>query len=273
MTALSSQPACHWLRHAAFIILIVCLIAVAGCSRQSEDTFTVALTGKYPPFSFPDSDGRLAGFDVDVSKAIAERLGMKIEIVRTEWDGILAGLLAGKYDAIIGSMAITPERAKSVNFSQPYYVSGAQLFVHRDNRSDIESVEDCKGKRVGVGLGETYEHYLRKNHTEIQTATYKSTPDIFQDMQTGRLVGFVTDRLVGAWTIKKHNRPFVPVGELLYEERVGIPVKKDRPELLRQVNAALEDMKASGELDRLFKKWFGIERQSQAPETDQRRRD
>lgn len=259
------QSQCHSLRYAALMALVVCLIAAPGCSRRSDDTFAVALTGKYPPFSFPDSEGRLVGFDVDVSKAIAERLGKKIKIVRTEWDGILAGLLAGKYDAIIGSMAITPERAKSVDFSDPYYVSGAQLFVRRDNPLNLESIEDCKGQRIGVGLGETYEHYLRDNHTEIRTVTYKSTPDIFQDMNTGRLAGFVTDRLVGTWNIKKHDQPFVPVGKLLYEERVGIPVKKDRPELLAQINAALEDMRTSGELDRLFEKWFGLEPTPRTP--------
>ena len=263
MVQFCNSPTHKGIRWAIAIILITVIVITAGCSREPENAFTIALTGKYPPFSFPDSEGRLVGFDVDVSRAIAKRVGKKLDIVRTEWDGILAGLLAGKYDAIIGSMAITPERAKNVNFSEPYYVSGAQLFVHRNNKWKISSIKDCKGKPIGVGLGETYEHYLRNNYPEVQVVTYKSTPDIFQDMKTGRLVGFVTDRLVGAWNIKKHHRPFIPVGKLLYEERMGIPVKKDRPELLKQINAALRDMKSSGELDRLFEGWFGLEEQAQ----------
>ena len=80
---------------------------------------------------------------MDVSREIARRMNRECRIVATEWDGILAGLLAKKYDAVIGSMAITPERARRVNFSIPYYESGAQLFVHRYNPDKIYSIEDC----------------------------------------------------------------------------------------------------------------------------------
>ncbi len=232
----------------------------AAGAEADQAPLTVALTGKYPPFSFYDENGELAGFDVDVSRAVAGRLGRRLEIVATEWDGILAGLLSGKYDAIIGSMAITPERARQVDFSEPYYVSGAQLFVRRSDRGDLDGIAACAGRPVGVGLGETYEHYLRREHPEVEAVTYKSTVDIFQDMENDRLSGFITDKLVGAWQVKSAGRDFVPAGKLLFEERIGIPVRKDRPELLAGINAALADMQASGERDRLFEKWFGLAR-------------
>ncbi|MBD3264079.1 MAG: ABC transporter permease subunit [Candidatus Omnitrophica bacterium] len=216
----------------------------------------VALTGKFPPFSFYSGKGRLIGFDVDVSKAIARKLNRDLEIVTTEWDGILAGLLAGKYDAIIGSMAKTPQREEVVNFSIPYYISGAQLFIHEDNKDEIENIDALRGKRIGVGLGETYEHYLRKNYPDIQVVTYKSTVDIFQDMLNGRIDGFVTDKLVGLYQIEKGRMPFVTAGKLLYEESIAIPVVQERPQLLKKINKALAEMKRKGELAAIYKKWF-----------------
>jgi His/Glu/Gln/Arg/opine family amino acid ABC transporter permease subunit len=237
------------------------LLTIFGAPSQSKasdpEPLTVALTGKYPPFSFYDTNGDLAGFDVDVSRGVARELGKELEIVTTEWDGILAGLLAGKYDAIIGSMAITAERQKQVDFSRPYYVSGAQLFVNAESSSDIRSIKDLAGRRVGVVLGETFEHYLTEHHPEIETVTYKSTVDIYQEMLNGRLSGFVTDRLVGGYQIQSAAMPFRPAGELLYREQMGIPVAHGHPERLARINRALSRLEKSGTMAELNRKWFG----------------
>jgi len=120
---------------------------------SEKATFTVALTGKFPPFSFYSEKGDLVGFDVDVAKGIAEHSGRKLILITTEWDGIIAGLLLRKYDAIVGAMGITPERSKKVNFSRPYSYSGAQLFIHREKEGKIRNIDDLRGAKVGVGLG------------------------------------------------------------------------------------------------------------------------
>lgn len=224
-----------------------------------EETFTVALTGKYPPFSMIGPNGELQGFDVDVSREVAERLGQELELVQTEWDGILAGLLAGKFDAIIGSMAITPARQEQVNFSHPYYVSGAQLFVRRNDENQYGSLDDLEGENVGVVLGTTFEQYLTENYPSVNVRTYKGDVDIFQDMQNERIAGFVTDRLVGSYQVKAAEMPFTPAGELLYEERMGIPVTKDREDLLARINQALIAMENEGVFENLHDKWFGLE--------------
>ncbi|HAU37506.1 MAG TPA: hypothetical protein DCX07_07275 [Phycisphaerales bacterium] len=226
---------------------------------EPKETLSVALSGKYPPFSFPDETGALVGFDVDVSREVARRLGREARIVQTEWDGILAGLLAGKYDAIIGSMAITPERAERVRFSRPYYVSGAQLFIRRENPHEVYSIDECARKRlrVGVVLGETYQHFLETRYPDLQVVTYKSSPDIFNDLDRNRLAGFVSDKLVGTYQIRAAGRGFVPVGNLLYREEIAIPVRKDDAELLEQINAALLAMRRDGTLDGIRETWFG----------------
>ena len=243
-----------------FILFILIFSSVTSASDTAEINapFRVALSGKYPPFSFYDKDGNLAGFDVDVSCEIARRLGRKPEIIATEWDGILAGLLADKYDAIIGSMAITPERSKVVNFSSPYYQSGAQLFIHRDNPSKVYDIKECKNKKISAVLGETYQRFLEENFPTIEIVTLKSSVEIFEMLQAKRITGFVTDRLVGAWQIKSANRPFVPVGSMLYSEDIAIPVKKTDTILLSQINQALSDMRKDGTMKRINDKYFGL---------------
>lgn len=244
------------------MLVVVFFVGGVGMSHHlayaDSDKFVTALTGKFPPFSYYNNKGELAGFDVDVSREIAERIGRKSQIVATEWDGILAGLLADKYDAIIGSMAITAEREEKVNFSVPYYLSGAQLFVHRDNPEKIYSIDECDGKRIGVVLGETYQHFLEENYPAIQVVTFKSSVEIFEMLDQKRISGFVTDRLVGSWQIKKAGRAFVPVGELLYRERIGIPVKKDRAHLIQSINHALKAMNEDGTIKKIYDKYFGL---------------
>ncbi|MDG5816216.1 ABC transporter substrate-binding protein/permease [Chitinispirillales bacterium ANBcel5] len=241
--------------HLFLLFLLFCLFFSTPFAEQQ--TLSVALTGQYPPFSFYNVQGELDGFDVDVSKAIADHLGYELEIITTEWDGILAGLLANRYDAIIGSMAITAQRAERVSFSTPYYTSGAQVFINLKDKGEIEGIEDLSGKRVGVVRGETYEHFLRENHPEVQVVTYRSTVDIFQDMNNNRLEAFLSDRLVGLHQIKSANMPFILAGDLLYEEQMGIPVRKQNTELLGKINQALETMESDGTLEEIHARYFG----------------
>ncbi len=244
------------------LAILACIIP-AGRSYAADEAgqakpLRVALTGKYPPFSFYDKSGNLAGFDVDVSREIAKRLDRPVNIITTEWDGILAGLLADKYDAIIGSMAVTPERKKAVKFSKPYYQSGAQLFIHRDNPSKVYSIKECNGKKVAAVLGETYQRFLEDNFPGIEVVTLKSSVEIFELLENKRITGFVTDKLVGAWQIKSAGRPFVPVGPMLYAEDIAIPVKKQDTKLLAQINEALAEMHQDGTMEKIHDKYFGL---------------
>lgn len=237
------------------LLLIILTITISNAKKED---FKVALTGKYPPFSMYDSNGNLAGFDVDISKAVADKLDKKLILIATQWDAILPGLLTEKYDVIIGSMAVTKERSKKVNFSDSYYESGAQLFIHKRSVDSIKSINDCVNKRIGVVLGETYAQFLRSKYPKIERVTYKSTVDIFNDLDNDRISGFVSDKLLGIYQIKKSKRKFVPTGELLFKEQMAIPVNKNDKILLKKINKALSEMRKTGELQQLFDKWFDI---------------
>ncbi len=251
----------------SFRALLSVMIGFVLSGSVAAEPWTVAMTGKFPPFSYYDARGDLAGFDVDVSREIAKRLNRPLRVVTVEWDGILAGLLGGKYDAIVSSMAITRERAQKVRFSNPYYHSGAQLFVHRDNPAKVYAVEECAGLKVAAVLGETYQRFVEEKYPDVEIVTLKSSVELFELLAQHRITGFVTDRLVGAWQIKSAERPFVPVGDMLYSEEMAIPVRMEDTALLEQINAALKAMREDGSLAAIHDRYFGLGGlQDEAPE-------
>lgn len=262
---------------AALCVALLLALFSSGCKESASTKagleavrqrgqLRVAMTGMYPPFNFYDDKNQLAGFDVDVAKELAKRLELEPKLVTLRWDGILAGLMAGRYDVIVGSMAITPEREAAVDFTKPYYVSGAQVFARKDSEL-AKKGGDLTGAVVGVNLGTTYEVALKKRTDVKDIRTYGGVPEILQDLGLGRIDAFVTDKLVGLHAAKDKGQPIVPVGEMLFEERMGIPVKKGQPELLAALDRALDDMRKDGTYSRLSERWFGAGASSDAPDS------
>jgi len=245
-------------------LMAVCILSISAAG-YAEDLAKVkkkgeiafALTGQYPPFNFVDEDNKVTGFDVEIGKEIAKRIGVKGTPITTAWDGIIAGLLANKYELICGSMAITEQRLKSIDFSDPYYRSGAQIFVKKG--SPVASLDDLKGKKVGVTLGTTYESWVRENIEGANIRTYKGVPDMILETANGRIDAFVTDKIVGALAIKKQGAPLTLVGDLLYEEHMGIALRQGNPELKAAINKALAGMKSDGTYKDISMKWLGID--------------
>lgn len=221
---------------------------------QANKEMKFALSGAYPPFNFVGEDGELTGFDIEIGKEISKRISTQGTPVATAWDGIIAGLVANKYDAIIGSMAITDARMDTVDFSNPYYHDGAQLFVGVD--STVMSVDDLKGKAVGVTLGTTFEAWVVENAPEVEVKTYKGVPQMLLEVANGRIDGFITGKMVGLVAIKEKALPIKTAGSLLYVERIGIAIQKDNKELLDVVNSALADMQQDGSYAAISMKWF-----------------
>jgi polar amino acid transport system substrate-binding protein len=154
-------------------------------------------------------------------------------------------------------MAITESRLKSIDFSEPYYRSGAQLFVGRGSK--LESAEELRGKTVGVTLGTTYEEWVRENLPETEVRTYKGVPEMILEVINRRIDGFITDRIVGAIAIDEKKAPIKLVGPLLYEEQMGIALRKGNPELKKAINAALENIKARDDYRRISMRWLKID--------------
>lgn len=226
---------------------------------KSAGEFKFANSGAYPPFSFVDESNQVVGFDVDIGNEIAKRLGVKGVNVSTAWDGIIAGLLAGKYDSIIGSMTITAEREKAVDFVGPYYRSGRGIFVATD--SPIKSLDELKDKTIGVTLGETHEKWAReRGGWEIRT--YKGLPELFLELKAGRVDAIIVDAIPVAVAVKdtgekvrKLETPELEGGDV----NIGIAVRKGNPELKAAMQKALDDMMADGTYEAISKKWIGMD--------------
>jgi len=226
---------------------------------KSAGEFKFANSGAYPPFSFVDESNQVVGFDVDIGNEIAKRLEVKGVNISTAWDGIIAGLLANKYDAVIGSMTITAEREKAVDFVGPYYRSGRGIFVAED--SAIKSLDELKDKTIGVTLGETHEKWAReRGGWEIRT--YKGLPELFLELKAGRVDAIVVDAIPVAIAkkdngekVRQLDTPDIEGGQA----NIGIAIRKGNPELKAAMQKALDDMMADGTYEAISKKWVGMD--------------
>jgi polar amino acid transport system substrate-binding protein len=237
--------------------LFLASIVVPGCIDQEEpaekNVFTFAAgSGQYPPFNFKEN-GEIKGFDLEIGLALAEKMGMTPDPVTNKWESIILGLQARKYDAIVGSMTITEDRKEKVSFTDPYYRSGAALFVMKNN-TDIKSVEDLNGKIIGVVKQSTYQNYAENLTDDVRG--YTADLDALNDLPTGRIDAVITDKFVGLPIIKEGTLDIKYVVDVQSEE-IGIAVRKDDKELLDRLNKALDEIIEDGTYDSISEKWFG----------------
>ncbi|MCW5298620.1 cystine ABC transporter substrate-binding protein [Herbaspirillum lusitanum] len=226
---------------------------------KARGTLKVALEGNYPPFNFKDpKTSELTGFEVDVAKLLAARLGLKPEFTTTEWSGILAGLGAGKYDVIINQVGITDERQKAFDFSDPYTLSSAQLIVRKDEKREFKSLEDLKGKKLGLGQGTNFEQKA-KSVPGIDVKTYPGSPEYLSDLASGRIDAALNDSLLVGYLLKSSNLPLKggsPIGAV---DKIGIPFQKGNPQFKAALNKALAEILKDGSFKQASIKWFGID--------------
>jgi len=226
---------------------------------KSHGTLRVALEGTYPPFNFRDpKTGQLAGYDVDVAKLVASKLGVKPDFVTTEWSAILAGLGAGKYDVIVSQVGITPQRQQAFDFSSPYTYSAPQLIVRRNETASYKSLGDLKGRKVGVGQGSVYEQQIRAV-PGVEVRSYPAAPENLQDLAFGRIDVALNDSLMVSYLLKNSQLPIragARVGEVT---RMGIVFRKGNPKFQAAVDKALIDARADGSLKQISMKWFGAD--------------
>ncbi|MFI8394663.1 cystine ABC transporter substrate-binding protein [Pseudomonas sp. Choline-02u-1] len=237
--------------------------AVAGEQLQQikdKGVLNVGLEGTYPPFSFVDENGKLSGFEVELSEALAQKLGVKTKIQPTKWDGILAALESKRLDLVVNQVTISDERKKKYDFSEPYTVSGIQALVLKSKESalNIKTAADLSGKKVGVGLGTNYEQWVRANVPGADVRTYDDDPTKFADLNNGRIDAILIDRLAALEYAKKAPKT-VAAGEAFSRQESGIALRKGEPELLAAVNKALDELRADGTLEKLSKKYFNAD--------------
>lgn len=220
------------------------------------DTLRVGMSGGYFPFTFVEQD-ELKGFEVDVMNAVGEITGDDIEFVTASFSGLAGMLESGRIDTIANQITITPEREAKYVFTSPYVYDGAQVVVRAGNDS-VQGVEDLSGKSVAVNLGSNYEQLLREqpNADEIDIRTYES--NIEQDVALGRVEAFVMDRVSATQVIKEKGLPLELAGQPFSTIENALPFRDDEAgrEQRDRVDAALNELRESGELQKISGKWF-----------------
>jgi ABC-type amino acid transport substrate-binding protein len=215
----------------------------------------IGVDDTYPPMEFMNADNRLVGFDIDFGDELGKYIGKKVVWKPTAWDGIIAGLNAKKYDGIISSMNITPERQKQIQFVE--YTSFGQVIIQPSNaKESVSTLSDLKGKTVGVQLGTTSEDAVKKEGG-ITIKEYNTFPDAFQDLSAGRIAAAVVDQPVGLYYVAKQPDNYHVAGSAFDSEPVGIGLRKDENDLAGQIQEALTKMKQDGTYDKIYEYWFG----------------
>ncbi|BCH14253.1 amino acid ABC transporter substrate-binding protein [Mesorhizobium sp. L-2-11] len=250
-----------WLKSLIVAATLQVLAGTSGHAGANLDqikqagVFKVGTEGTYAPFTYHDASGALVGFEVEIAKAIAERLGVKAEFLEGKWDGLIAGLDAKRYDAVINQVGITEERKAKYDFSDPYIASKAVLIVRGDN-TDIKSFADLKGKKAAQSLTSNFGKLAEANGAEL-VATDGFDQSI-QLLLTGRADATINDSL-SFLDFKKH-KPDANVKIAAQEENAdysGVLVRKGDPELVAAINRALADIKTDGTYQRIADTYFG----------------
>jgi len=215
--------------------------------------FVVVDDAAYAPQSYVDKKGDLIGFDVDVAKRLSAILGIPAKIKPVQWTAVLAGIPVGRFDVSIGSMTITKDRLKSMDFSEPYYYTQAQLIVKQGSKM-ITTTAKMKGTKIGVGTGTTYAQFLDKVGG-VQVKAYATDTDTFPDLKNGRLNAVMTADLTAAQGISS-GYPFVFSGKPYYYEPLAFAIQKGQTDWLALLNYAVKQMHSDGTLTTMAKKWY-----------------
>jgi ABC-type amino acid transport substrate-binding protein len=245
----------------AAIFLSIASALVSGCTGDGDrpewktaSVLRVGTDATYPPFEMVNTEsGKPEGFDIDIMNAICRINGWRPEYIITPFDGIISGLKSRKYDCIISAMSITPQREAIVSFSRPYYLAG-QIVAVPLNDTIIRSVDDLRGRKVGVQLGTTGER-MAKSLPGVTVFSFDNIGAAFIDMENGQIDAILNDFPTTSEYIRRKGSAKV-VGELLSKEYYGIAVRRNDAELLSLIDSALVLIETSGDYDRIKYKWF-----------------
>ncbi|MDF2766270.1 MAG: transporter substrate-binding protein [Rhodospirillales bacterium] len=239
-------------------------LAASPASAELKKKYRVATEGAYAPFNWVDPDGSLKGFDVDIAKELCARIKVECEIVAQDWDGIIPGLLAKKYDMIVASMSITEERKKKVDFTNKYYNTPAKFVAKKGAGIDPENKESMKGKTIGVQVSTIHERFAQKNWGDVaEIKSYDTQENANLDLANGRLDLVMADStaLDEGFLKTDLGKDFEFVGPgyndpEIHGEGAGIAVRKGEEELRDALNNAIKEIRADGTYEKIQSKYF-----------------
>jgi len=244
-----------WLVVLGFIVTAPLGVDTALAAKKI--TITVATDATWPPMEMVNEKKEIVGYDIDFFRAVAKEGGFNVKFKNVAWDGIFAGVAAGKYDAIISSVTITDERKKTMDFSDPY-INAGQILVVPKGLANVTTIADLKGKKLGAQIGTTGAFEIKKVEG-VELKGYDEIGLAFEDMAAGRISGVVCDTPVAAdfaLQKKEYAEKFKIVGVPFTEEYYGIVVQKGNQKLLDMINKGIAAVKAKGLDKQIEAKWL-----------------
>jgi ABC-type amino acid transport substrate-binding protein len=252
-------------------LLLLALLLPATTATEAADLAEItkrghmvaATSGNLPPVTFLNDKNELVGYDIEVGKFIAKHIGVKLDLVRLDWKGILPGLQTGRFDAVFSNVNVTPERKEIFDYSIPYSRS-AVVVVAKVGVADIQGPTDLKGRTVGAisgGMdGEIPAKAIEKEHGAFKSFKgYAGYAEMFADMEIGRIEAAVAPDTAAANFIKDKPGVAKIVGQPYVVRYVGVPMQKGSAQLKAKMDEAIRAMRKEGLLDRWGKQYFGIE--------------
>ena len=245
------------------LLAVACATALA-LPAAAMDKIRIGTEGAYPPFNFMTADGKLTGFDVEIAEALCEEMKAKCEFVTQDWDGIIPGLLASKYDAIIASMSITEERKKKVDFTDKYYNTPPGLAARKDSALGEASAAAMKGKKVGAQGSTTHSNYAEAKF-DADVKLYPTAEEYQLDLENGRVEAVIDDIVVlTEWVESDKGACCKVLGALPTDPKIngagaGIAVRKGEDALRERFNKAILAIRANGKYKEVNDKYFAFD--------------
>ena len=264
MTSSMSKKAL-WLAplSAAMLLLAGCNDSSAPAESADADTATeapmnikIATESSYKPFSYTDADGKLIGYEIELVDALCAQMKAECEVISQDWDGLIPGLNAQKFDAAIAGMSITPERKEVVDFSDPYFHSGIILI---GKKGDDISIDSLKGQPIASQRSTVASQYLQDEHADADIKLYDTQDNAYLDLTSGRARAMMSDKVTGIdWLKTDAGKDYEVKGEEIStnDDAMGIAFRKGDP-LIAKFNTALAELKDNGTYDQITGSYFG----------------
>lgn len=245
-------------------------VAFTGCKKQQKSdnslealkargVFVLGLDDSFPPMGFRNDDNEIVGFDIDLAKEVAARLGVEFKAQPIDWDAKEMELSTGKIDCIWNGLTITPEREEALALTKAYLNNDQVLVVRNDGA--IKTLADAAGKKVGIQSGSSAQDAVEANPdfkaSLKELVAFRENLTALNDLETRGIDGVVMDSIVAAYDIAQSGKPLTIVTEVLAKEGYGIAFRKNDIKLRDAVQSTLEEMAKDGTVEAISKKWFG----------------
>ncbi len=231
--------------------------AIVSNQANAEDVLLVGTESSYAPFEFTDQSGKLVGFDIDLTEAIAAELGMKVKWMQMPFDGLIPAMLTGQVDMAAASFTVTEERKKRINFSDPYYTSGLTFVIRAADVDKYPNNKSLEGQKLCAQLG-SVSAMKAQTISPDKVITFNDAYAAYLELQSGGCEAVLNDRPVNQYFLSTVKNPEQSheIDEVMDSENMALVVPKNNPELLKKINKALLNLKNNGGYQKVYNKWF-----------------